>query len=40
MGHANLGEAAVALAPGITLEDFEKRSSSRRDVGASTIQGV
>lgn len=35
MGRANLGEAAS-----ITLQDFEKRPSSRRDVGAGTVQGV
>lgn len=41
MGRANLGEAAVVLLPAsIALQDFEKRPSSRRDVGASTIQGV
>lgn len=40
MGRANLGEAVVALPPSISLQDFEKRSSSGRDVGASTIQGV
>lgn len=41
MGRANLGEAAVVLQPAsITLQDFEKRPSSRRDVGAGTVQGV